>query len=194
MWAAQADLDPGSRHTDDRVAGHFGAAAGRSGNGHKGQRPLQQGLPATHHLQIVEQVTLVGGQCGDGLARVHGTASAQPDHGVAALAPNLRPARGHRFHRGLVVHDQNDRLDGSGSQQGAQTIGAWAWQVGRHQGAAHSLGAQGSGHLRQLAGTKQQPRSGRELEAHHVASSVTLRYFVLVRGWAIMDATVSRHF
>ena len=89
--AAQAGLHLRVPHAQHRVARHLGAGPRRGGNGHQGQRGLRQRLPPAHDLQVVERISSVGGQRGDGLARVQRAASAEGHHRVAPRAPRPWP-------------------------------------------------------------------------------------------------------
>jgi len=148
------------------------------------------GAAHDHHLQIVEQDTSVGGQSGHGLAGVHGAAAAQPTTAVAALAPAPRQTSRHRFHRRFLIHEPHHRLDAS--------------RVSRDR----KRSAPGPGRLvvtkmrrtPARAGQPAPPPACRDQTAaarrSRIRSSprgvwVTLRYFLLVRGSAIMGATVS---
>ena len=165
--AAQAHLDALLGRGQDGIAGHFGARAGGGRDGDKGHGRPGQRLAAADDLEVIQRLALVGQQRGDRFAGVDGAAAAETDDEIAALATGQLAAKPDGLGGRLAASPQMSRsqhgaLPGRPAADRRRPAGA-----GHHQGALPETGGQ-CARLVEGAGTEDDPRCGRKLEAHAV--------------------------
>ena len=118
----------------------------------------------------------------------------KPDHQIAARLAGQPCALAREIGGRFTGYDKGDIIDTGRGERGQHTLALGWVQAGGDQGAPTQLARQ-SADLGYCAGAEDDARSGGELKAHgyHPASSgKRLAYLTLVRGSAIMSATVSR--
>ena len=195
--APQADLDlvlGGSQHG---VARNFRPGAGRRGDGDEGDGRMTERLALANHLQVIAQLAAVGQKRRNGFSCVDGAPSAESNHQVA-----LFPAG--KFHT-LANRGQRRVLPWTAKLSAADSLhfqcldqqGGTFRRATRDQERSPAHLFCGRSNFAHHAGSEQDARGGGKFESAsppHQPSSAgkILEYLTLVRGSAIMGATLSR--
>src|ERR1041384_4458101 len=176
------------------VACHFGASSGSRRNCNEWEGRMRERFGFSDHLEIIKQITGSGDQGCNGFCRVYCAPAAKADHEIrSALSSVLDSAR----------YQVNSRFSADCIMCGCDAIAFQnfeQWSNTRGVVAGHDEGVCAELLRLKFAGAawaKHDARRRRKLEAFtHQKRSSGNRFvnFTLMRGSAIIGATVSRHF
>ncbi len=150
-------------------------------------------MGAADDFEVVVKIAGVGEERGDGFGGIEGAAAAETDDEIAGVGAGVSDGAGDVVGRRFVGDRNGGGGELSGGEEVKEGLGAGRIAAGDDEGAVAEF-ARERADLFQGAGAEDDPGGGGEFEGHYqVPAGWRLVNLVLVRGEAIIGATVSRH-